>query len=412
MLDEKEKIFIKEIFLDDTINKKQIKEMEIDARKKMEPFWSSLYNFVVDRRLSAIKEDDPLLENFLFSIAPSCVYPRSSDVEMSMHFYCQLCEMKYKKTPYIVRHYREKHFHDMPENILGTLTIFMCEICNTGFNRKEYYNLHLNSESHKNALDPQREGPNVEKKNHNKERRENEISLWESKRHKGDDLINDNIAEKGEQSQELESETPSKQSLTKNLPKRSDSNIINNVCPNNTVNESDSDSILSEDDNLFLNLQKKELNKNQCKISEDLSVSSEKISMDKIINNKNIESEKIDKNNENKEDCLKRIQEKPFVLSSSPNASQEVLVVSLKTDNLKKQVSSDSAERNLMNELAILLADDDEEKNENSSKCDKDIEKNRACLLTKKSLQEVELNGKEIVRVLSQKLEKKLSFIN
>ena len=412
MLDEKEKIFTRNIFLDDTINKKQIKEMEIDARKKMEPFWSSLYNFVVDHRLSSIKEDDPLLENFLFSIAPSCVYPRSSDVEMSMHFYCQLCEMKYKKTPYIVRHYREKHFHDMPENILGTLTIFACEICNTVYNRKEYFNLHLNSESHKNALDPQREGQNVEKKNHNKERRENEISLWESKRIKGDDIINDNIDEKSEQSQELESETPSKQSLTKIISRRSDSSIITNICPNNTVNESDSDSILSEDENLFLSLKKKALNKYQCKISKKISVSSENSSMDKIFTNKNIESEKIDKNNENKEDFLKSSQEKPFALSSTPNASQEVLVVLLKKDNLNKQFSCNSAERNLMNELAILLAADDEENNETSSNCDKELEKDRASLLRKKSLQDVELNGEEIVRVLSQKLEKKLSFIN
>ena len=207
--------------------------------------------------------------------------------------------------------------------------------------------------------------------------------------------MNDNKDEKGEQSQELESETPSKQSLTKIISRRSDSSIITNICPNNTVNESDSDSILSEDENLFLSLKKKELNEYQCKNSKSLSVSSEKSSMDKILTNKNNESEKIDKNNEKKEDCLKSSQEKPFAVSSTPNESQEVLVVSLKKDNLNKQVSCNSAERNLMNELAILLAADDEEDNDTSSNCDKELEKERASLLRKKSQQDVDLNGKE-----------------
>ena len=178
MLDEKEKTFVKRVLTDSEVTKKYIKSLEKQASTK--PFWTSLYNFIIEHRPNTINDEEDLIDFYLFSVAPSCVYPKSGK------FCCVLCDIEYKKTAYLVRHYREKHFFQIPKDILGPEAVFTCEPCNTKYSRKEYFTQHLLSELHKKNTDQDTENSDTneknEKKNSNKERREREIEDWDNKR--------------------------------------------------------------------------------------------------------------------------------------------------------------------------------------------------------------------------------------
>jgi hypothetical protein len=111
MLDINEKKLLKEIFLDQSIDSKELKVMENDAKIAGQTFWSKLYNFVVRYRSILIKEEDELLEMWLYEVAPSCCYPKNN--KGSMQFNCYFCESWFKRTGSLVRHYKEKHFEQI-----------------------------------------------------------------------------------------------------------------------------------------------------------------------------------------------------------------------------------------------------------------------------------------------------------
>jgi hypothetical protein len=180
MLTEEEKIFIRDIFFKTDFTKENLKLRERECKKDEMPFWKTLYNFVFQYRTTAIKEDDLLIDNWLYEVVPSCTYPKKPYEK----FCCVFCENQYARTGYIVRHYKEKHSNQMPQNIFGKEE-FKCDFCDVKFFRKENYKLHLESIKHKISIDPTYVPEEKETTvNHNKAKRQNEIELWESKRPK------------------------------------------------------------------------------------------------------------------------------------------------------------------------------------------------------------------------------------
>ena len=116
----------------------------------------------------------------MYEVAPSCTYPKKTDEK----FCCVFCDNQYARTGYIVRHYKEKHSNQMPQDIFGKEE-FKCDLCDVKFFRKENYKLHLESIKHKTTIDPTYVPEEKESTvNHNKAKRQNEIELWENKRPK------------------------------------------------------------------------------------------------------------------------------------------------------------------------------------------------------------------------------------
>jgi hypothetical protein len=191
MLNTEEKRFIKDIFLDHSITKKDLKTKEKEYKEIGKTFWTTLYNFVVQYRSVDIQENNELLDKWLYEIAPSCCYPKRCDGNI-LFFKCFLCDLSsFKKTAYLVRHYREKHFDQIPKGIFGPLIIYNCDLCGTNYLRKENLTVHLQSDAHRSKADPNFKNDDIQRKNPNKERKESEIDEWEKKRMKFDD--NDRI---------------------------------------------------------------------------------------------------------------------------------------------------------------------------------------------------------------------------
>jgi hypothetical protein len=188
MLQINEKKLLKEIFLDQTIDSKGLKVLENDAKLSGQTFWSKLYNFVIRYRTTLIKEEDELLELWLYEVAPSCCYPKKN--KGLMQFNCYFCESWFKRTHSLVRHYKEKHFEQIPKEIFGAVPNFVCKICDVKYVRKEFYERHLESDIHKQKAEGK---PAIlkNKKNHNKLKKESEIDEWERKRLKLEIALND-----------------------------------------------------------------------------------------------------------------------------------------------------------------------------------------------------------------------------
>jgi hypothetical protein len=178
MLDINEKKFLKELFFDQSITKDFLKKREKESKNDEKPFWKTLYNFILTYRTIAIESDDTFIEKWLYEVAPSCSYPRNLDGKRK--FCCIFCENQYIRTAYLVRHYKERHVDELPRNIFGHSEEFKCDICNVTYARKENMQIHLQSLKHNLAINPDYKIP--EKVNHNKSKRETEISEWESKR--------------------------------------------------------------------------------------------------------------------------------------------------------------------------------------------------------------------------------------
>ena len=184
MLSKNNKDFLKELFFNFSITRESLKLKKKDAEKNDESFWGTLYNFILQYRKQEIK-DDELLENWLFNIAPGCVYPEwesNKDV-----FKCVFCPAEYKKTCHIVRHYKEKHNDQIPKEIFGPSINYDCEICNLSYVRKDYYIKHLESELHKSKQDPDYQVKAIQRESKLKKTKRDEMLDWNSKRFKSDE---------------------------------------------------------------------------------------------------------------------------------------------------------------------------------------------------------------------------------
>ena len=60
--------------------------------------------------------------------------------------------------------------------------MFFCQICGTKYSRKEFYERHLDTDLHKSKAENKSSSSSKDKKNHNTERKENELTEWENKR--------------------------------------------------------------------------------------------------------------------------------------------------------------------------------------------------------------------------------------
>jgi hypothetical protein len=199
---EKEAIeYLENIFFNQNISKEDIKQQEKNAIKDKKTFWKTLYEFVhkyrSQRLADSYKRDDQVVEKWLYLIAPSCCYPITQNSDGTKKYECVFCDLKYIKNAFLVKHYKEKHFAELPDGILGIHNPFTCEICDVTFTRKENLTLHLISLKHKKAVDPFYEPSETEKlgkASSNKSKRENEIDEWENKRRK----IEENNREKSD----------------------------------------------------------------------------------------------------------------------------------------------------------------------------------------------------------------------
>jgi hypothetical protein len=181
MLNEEEKTFLKKLFLDQSIGARELKDMENNSKKQGETFWPKLYNFVIRYRSIVNSEMDEMIEFWLFNVAPSCCYPKKTQ-NGSLEFNCCFCDTKLKRTGALVRHYKEKHHEQIPKDIFGENLMFFCQICGTKYSRKEFYERHLDTDLHKSKAENKSSSSSKDKKNHNKERKENELTEWENKR--------------------------------------------------------------------------------------------------------------------------------------------------------------------------------------------------------------------------------------
>ena len=181
MLNEEEITFLKKLFVDLSIGPRELKDMENNSKKQGETFWPKLYNFVIRYRSIVNSELDEMIEFWLFNVAPSCCYPKMTQ-NGSLEFICCFCDTRLKRTGALVRHYKEKHHEQIPKDIFGVNLLFFCHLCGTKYSRKEFYERHLESDLHKSKAENKSSSLSKDKKNHNKERKENEITEWENKR--------------------------------------------------------------------------------------------------------------------------------------------------------------------------------------------------------------------------------------
>jgi len=141
----------------------------VDIKNEIQNYkWQTLAKFLVQWRSGDVKRDDPLFQIWLAHIAPSCVYTKIcfADEKADKFYTCFFCPLKmFKRTAYLIRHYREAHYEAMPPKIFGENIIFKCIECNIEFTRKEYLTIHKQSEKHLKALDP---GALAERKRHKK----------------------------------------------------------------------------------------------------------------------------------------------------------------------------------------------------------------------------------------------------
>jgi hypothetical protein len=140
--------------------------------------WPSLAKFIVQWRRDDIKKDNPDLEFWITKIAPSCVYQRKTST--SEEFSCVVCENRgFKRVGYLIRHYKEMHFEQMPANIFGENLIFSCKICKIEFTRKEYLTMHESSDKHKQMVAPGE--PIIRKRNSKQDESNKESEAWYKK---------------------------------------------------------------------------------------------------------------------------------------------------------------------------------------------------------------------------------------
>jgi len=402
MLTDIEKSFLKKLFFDDSISKKEIKSLEKEAKNNEEHFWSTLYNFIIEHRISSIMEDDELLDFYLFNVAPSCVYPTNK------LYYCKLCDIKYKKTAYLVRHYREKHFFQIPREVFGPESVFNCEPCNSKFSRKEYYTQHLNSEFHKNRVDPNRENeePTIEKKNHIKERREKETTEWESKRLKVEKNCNQ-FSPKTIYTSDCSNDSDIVHDEDFGTKKKSNDENFKNQSDFDNESEFTLDSDASSEDKVLVS---RIGNYGLLKLKSE----SEKEAMKK--NDKEMKTEKT--NLSLVDDLIKKslleIACNDVLQIKATTGESQIVVKKTKNVEEKNELSL-LRESSLMRELKDLLQSDEEIQTESK---DGELMKEIQIYMNSNENPELDVISKhpntqeEPLRILSQKLEKKLSILN
>ena len=104
----------------------------------------------------ALSAADPLYAQFVSSVLPACIFARCCDATTlrGKHFVCpfESCSKNapFSDTQTIVRHMREKHSGQIPAGVFGSTFGKSCAVCRTApFKRREHYEAHLASTSHK-----------------------------------------------------------------------------------------------------------------------------------------------------------------------------------------------------------------------------------------------------------------------
>ena len=152
----------------------------ITAKNNIENYeWKNLAKFIINWRTENVPRDDPLLDFWFKNVAPSCVYHQETS-KCDEAFVCVFCKKEFRRSPYLIRHYKENHYEKMPDKIFGEKVIFKCEDCNLEFVRKDYLTVHLNSEKHLKTIDP--DGVVIRKRSSKFEEIKQESDAWNFKK--------------------------------------------------------------------------------------------------------------------------------------------------------------------------------------------------------------------------------------
>ena len=109
-----------------------------------------LEKFIFTYRNSGVSPDDPLLPYWLLHVAPSCVYPILVDGRPSFYRCCfKDCERPVNSQFALIRHYKEQHYHQIPQGIFGEITYFPCTPCKVIYKRLDHLKSHQASQTHK-----------------------------------------------------------------------------------------------------------------------------------------------------------------------------------------------------------------------------------------------------------------------
>lgn len=110
--------------------------------------FSTLEKFVRSHRLPSITRNDPFIRHWLTRVAPSCVFK----VPGTIYYRCVFCQAPIIAPNAIVRHYREKHAHQIPAGIFGPIETFPCRPCGQVFRRRDHLETHFLSRGHINTV--------------------------------------------------------------------------------------------------------------------------------------------------------------------------------------------------------------------------------------------------------------------
>ena len=109
-----------------------------------------LEKFIFSYRNSGVSADDPLLPYWLLHVAPSCVYPIMVDGRPSFHRCCfRDCAQPVNSQFALIRHYKEQHYHQIPQGIFGEIVYFPCKPCKVLYKRLDHLKSHQTSQTHK-----------------------------------------------------------------------------------------------------------------------------------------------------------------------------------------------------------------------------------------------------------------------
>lgn len=137
------------------------------SRQTYSTRFSALEDFILETRRTSgflenyneltdiINENDDerasLMRTWLCQVAPSCVFRhRCTEYGQTSFFKCcfTTCATPVSSQYALIRHYREKHYNQIPAGIFGNLVLFNCVACGLQFKREEHLNQHFSKILH------------------------------------------------------------------------------------------------------------------------------------------------------------------------------------------------------------------------------------------------------------------------
>lgn len=112
--------------------------------------FESLALFILEYRRK-IAPYDPLLDRWLFDVAPSCVYPQRLNFSTkTLEFECFFhdCKIFVENKIDLICHYRDEHFFDIPLFVFGPTQYLPCFLCKKIFTTDSQMDFHKASSEH------------------------------------------------------------------------------------------------------------------------------------------------------------------------------------------------------------------------------------------------------------------------